>query len=75
MSTSSPKPTTPPVENDPLMQGEGNYTAARRHRESVEKFVASGAVKEAAEAAPPRNEAEATELKKAEEAGKARARE
>lgn len=52
------------------LQGEGNYDAARRHRESVEEFVESGQVEAAARDAAPHNEAEASELEAAEQAGK-----
>jgi hypothetical protein len=59
---------------DPDLQGEGNYTAARRHRESAEAFVESGRVDDAADAAAPKDETEARELKAAEKAGRAPAR-
>ncbi len=60
--------------NDPQMQGEGNYTAARRHRESVEQFVESGQVDAAADAAEPDDSAQAEELRNAEEIGRSKAR-
>lgn len=60
--------------NDPEMQGEGNYTAARRHRESVEHFVESGQVEAAADAAAPSDSEEAEELHDAEEIGRSKAR-
>jgi hypothetical protein len=70
-----PKPAKDqPATDDPAMQGEGNYTAARRHRASAEKFVASGQVDAAAHDAAPDNAEEAQELRDAEEAGKAPAR-
>lgn len=56
------------------LQGEGNYDAARRHRESVEEFVASGQVDAAARDAAPNDEAEARELEAAEVAGKSHAK-
>lgn len=56
---------------DPQMQGEGNITAARRHRKSAEKFVESGAVDRAARDAAPANDEEARQLREAEAAGKA----
>ena len=59
---------------DPDMQGEGNYTATRRYRESVEEFLDSGRLPAAAQEAAPKSEAEAREMKQAEEAGKAPAR-
>lgn len=75
---SDPK-TLPPepnddTSNDPDMQGEGNYTAARRHRESVEHFVESGQVDAAAHAAEPSDGEEAKELRDAEEAARSKAR-
>lgn len=60
--------------NDPEMQGEGNTTAARRHRESVEHFVESGQVEAAADAAEPRDGKEAQSLRDAEETGRSKAR-
>ena len=54
---------------DPAMQGEGNYTATRRHRLSVKRFVASGKVDAAAHSAAPRNDEEAKALLDAEQAG------
>ena len=56
------------------LQGEGNYDAARRHRESVEEFVESGQVEAAARDAAPRDDAEAREMQAAEEAGKSHAK-
>ncbi len=61
-------------DDNPALQGEGNYTAARRHRKSVEKFVESNDVDKAAKDAAPRNPAEEQALRKAEEKGKAPAR-
>ena len=67
-----PTPKTP-VPDDGL-QGEGNYDAARRHRESAEKFVKSGAVEPAAREAAPHNIDEARDMRDAEEAGKSHAK-
>jgi hypothetical protein len=53
------------------MQGEGDYTAARRHRDSVESFVAGGNVEKAAK---PANSQEAEALKQAEKQGRDKAR-
>ena len=72
MKTNTPQ--AGPDKNDPAMQGEGNYTAARRHRESVEQFVQSGKVEEAARDAAPQDPTEQRELQQAEKAGRARAR-
>ena len=59
---------------DKDLQGEGNYDAARRHRESAEKFVKSGAVEHAAREAAPHNIDEAREMRDAEQAGKSHAK-
>ena len=59
---------------DPALQGEGNYTAARRHRRSTEAFVKSGKVTDAADKAAPRDDKEAQVLQEAELAGKQKAR-
>ncbi len=68
------KDATQGKDKDPAMQGEGNYTAARRHRESVEDFIESGQQKTAARKAAPKDDEEAREMKRAEEAGKSHAR-
>jgi len=56
------------------VEGEGNYTAARRHRQSVEQFVDDGKVEPAARDAAPDSAAEAEQLRSAEEAGRAHAK-
>lgn len=63
-----------PVHDDPELQGEGNYTAARRHRESVEKFIEEDRVDEAAAEAAPHDAAEEREMQEAEQAGLAHAK-
>jgi hypothetical protein len=63
-----------PQQADPALQGEGNYTAARRHRKSVEDFVDAGKVDAAAHDAAPDDAKQARELQEAEQAGRARAR-
>lgn len=63
-----------PVEDNPEMQGEGNRTAARRHRAGVKKFVDSGKVEPAARSAAPTSPQEDSELKAAEQAGLSHAR-
>lgn len=63
-----------PVKNDPVLQGEGNITAARRVRKSAENFVADGKVAGAAKAAAPHTPAEAEALRAAEAKGLAKAR-
>jgi hypothetical protein len=55
--------------DDAELQGEGNYDAARRHRESVENFVDSGQVDQAARDAEPRDDEEAQALRDAEAEG------
>ena len=60
--------------DDPALQGEGNYAAARRHRESVEQFIDAGKVQSAAENAAPTDAAEAEDLRAAEEEGKSHAK-
>lgn len=58
----------------PIMQGEGNYEAARAFNAAERKFVASGKVAAAARAAAPRSEAERQAMLAAEEEGKRRAK-
>lgn len=58
----------------PAMQGEGNYTAARRHRQSAEDFVDGGGVEQAARDAAPDTERQSKQLLDAEKAGLAPAR-
>lgn len=59
---------------DPMLQGEGNYHAARRHRASAQKFISQGKVPQAAVAAAPTTEQEAQTLLEAEAAGRAPAK-
>ena len=56
--------------------GEGNHAADRRYREATEKFIAEGKVPAAAREAQRavENEREARELRRAEERGRAPAR-
>jgi hypothetical protein len=73
--TQTPESKVPPLSQPSTdIQGEGNYDASRRHRESVERFVRAGRVEPAADAAAPRSEAEARDLKQAEEEGRSKAR-
>ncbi len=60
--------------DDPALQGEGNYAAARRHRESVEQFIDAGKVQPAAENAAPANAEEAEQLRAAEQEGQSHAK-
>ena len=58
-----------------VVQGEGNYEAAREFNESEREFVASGKVAAAARAAAPKSELELQAMFAAEEEGKRRAKE
>jgi hypothetical protein len=58
-----------PVKTPQPLQGEGDYEAARRHRESVQTFVKSGKVGKAAKEAAPKTAQEAQVLKSAERIG------
>ena len=62
---------TPKSEN---IQGEGDYEAARRYDKQAHDFAKSGKVDKAAKEAKPDNAAQAKDLKRAEEAGKSRAK-
>jgi hypothetical protein len=68
------KPQQPPVENDPPMQGEGNYAAGRRYDEAQREFVQSGQVDDAARKSAPKDAQEAQELNQAEKAGRQKAK-
>jgi hypothetical protein len=60
------------TKNEPKVQGEGDYDAARRHRRSVEGFVRQNDTEELARAAEPASKAESEELAQAEADGLAR---
>jgi hypothetical protein len=62
------------LDNDPPMQGEGNYTAARRYDKAQEAFVKAGKVGKAAHKAKPKGPREAQELAEAEKAGRDKAK-
>ena len=64
---------TTPNKSDEV-QGEGDYKAGRRYDKAAKDFAESGKVEPAARDAAPDSAAEADELKKAEEIGKARAK-
>jgi hypothetical protein len=66
------KPQDPP--KSPDIQGEGNYEATRRYDKATTDFVQSGKVDQAARDARPKSEAEAEEMKKAEQEGKSHAK-
>lgn len=55
------------------VQGEGNYDAARKYTERTKRFVRSGRVEAAAQAAASKDGQEAAELEQAEQVGKGRA--
>ena len=75
VQAASPKPADPQApDDDPALQGEGNITAARRHRQSVEQFIEDGKVQPAADSAAPADASEAQELRDAEAEGKAHAK-
>jgi hypothetical protein len=57
------------------VQGEGNYEAAKEYNEAQRKFVQSGKVDAAARKAKPQSEAEAQEMKRAEQVGRSHAKE
>jgi hypothetical protein len=63
-----------PEDRSSTIEGEGSYTAARRHRKSVEDFVEEGRVDEAAQDAAPDSAEEADELRQAEDKGRSHAR-
>jgi hypothetical protein len=63
-----------PEDRSSPIEGEGSYTAARRHRKSVEDFVEEGRVDEAAQDAAPDSAEEADELREAEDEGRSHAR-
>jgi hypothetical protein len=65
------------TKQDPKVQGEGDYRAARRHRRDAEEFVAENdeaAIEKLAREAAPKSEVEQRELLEAEREGRARAK-
>jgi hypothetical protein len=58
----------------PKNQGEGDVEAARRYNEDQKRFVESGAVPEAAKRAEPETNAEADDLRAAEDKGRKQAK-
>ena len=61
--------------NDPSqVEGEGSYTASRRHRESVEDYLQSHDVQQDAREAAPKDDKQAQEMAEAEKKGKKHAR-
>jgi hypothetical protein len=57
------------------VQGEGNYEAAKEYDDAQRKFVESGKVDAAAQAAKPKSKAEEEDMKRAEEVGRSHAKE
>ena len=70
----NPEQKQKPVDADPPLQGEGNYSAARRYDKAQREFVKSGQVDDAARRAKPQDAQQAEELSKAEEAGCSKAK-
>ena len=64
----------PGVDNDPPMQGEGNYSAARRYDKAQREFVKAGKVDAAARKAKPKGPREAEQMKEAEQVGRGKAK-
>lgn len=62
------------IDSNAPLQGEGNYTAARRYDKAQQEFVESGQVDDAARRAEPRSAEERDELQKSEEEGRRHAR-
>jgi hypothetical protein len=56
------------------VRGEGDYESAKKFDDEEAAFVKSGRVDKAARDAEPRSQAEADEMKKAEEIGKSRSK-
>lgn len=56
----------------PEIQGEGDYDAARRHRDSVAEFLDAKDPEQLARAAAPRDPQESKELEEAEQRGRER---
>jgi hypothetical protein len=56
------------------VQGEGDYESAKKFDDDEVAFVKSGRVDQAARDAEPKSQAEADEMKKAEEVGKSRSK-
>jgi hypothetical protein len=74
MNRSPNTPTDPAPDDDPALQGEGNYSAARRHRKSVKDFISKGLVERAARGAAPRSREEAEAMQDAEVEGRSHGR-
>lgn len=66
------KQKTSPANRQSEMQGEGNYTAAKKYDDATSNFVKSGKVDKAARDAKPKNAQEEREMLEAEEKGRSR---
>ena len=62
------------TKQESTVQGEGDYDAARRHRQDVERFVRQSDTEKLAREAKPLTQAEAEDLERAEAEGLARKR-
>ena len=69
----NPNPDQRP-DDDPPMQGEGNYAAGRRYDKAQRQFVKAGKVDDAARRAQPKDAHEQQKLSEAEKAGREKAR-
>jgi hypothetical protein len=58
--------------NSGKVQGEGDYESAKRYDDETRAFIEKGKVEPAARAAKPKDKAEAKEMERAEEQGRAR---
>ena len=59
----------PPNANAPQVQGEGDYASDRKYTESVQSFVRSGKVQQAARDASPASPEDEEDMQRAEIAG------
>ncbi len=66
-------PSTHPTDKQQV-QGEGDYRSNRRYTESVQDFVESGKVNEAARNAKPETQQQAQEMRRAEQQGASHAK-
>jgi len=62
------------MERKDKVEGEGSYSATKDYNQRTKKFIDSGKVEQAAEEAKPESEQEADEMRKAERAGKQKAK-
>ena len=63
-----------PSPNPDQEHGEGNYKATRDYNQRTKRFIDSGKVEDAAQAARPRDQREEQELERAEEVGRSHAK-